>query len=1102
MATITWEVTSADTGVTPNASGAFTPAQNDLLVVIVQAAASVSGSTEVPTASANGITFVKALQMTYASGANSLDIYVAEQFVGASPVSMTVSWAPADSATGTVIDVYAVSGMSRVGSAAVKQTASGFGGASSTPSVSFGAACQTGNPTILAMANGTNPNGVTVPTGWSNVNAVVAYSSPTTGYQGDRRNSGFVGTSISWGSASASIWGAVGIELDTSAASQDFTGTATLTGDGTLSTTQLPAIPGSAALSGSGSLGTTGIPAIPSVPIALSGSGTLDASGVIPGDIVIRQQIDTAFSETAGTPLTLTAAQVDDTVVVIHADDYYAASDLLAPGGTAVSTWTLKHTLDGGTNDNHCKVWVGRVTTAGGTVTEGTNNTTHERYFGVWVLAGAVDFKTAASTDSDATSTSHVAPSVTPSTGKTNDLLICLFGTAPNSATNYTSMPGGMTARTERDAGVFCTFRAADQKLASDSASGTRTATSSATVEWFAVSVLMETPVYAGTATLSGDGSLGTTGLPSATETPALTGSGTLSATGQVGSGTPADVASSTVGAWDNGGGSVNVPAGTVNGDLLIAVAVKDGDTTVSNGTLPAAWTPKANYDGGAGSGNHIKVWYRYASNEPASYTYTGPFGSSSIVFFLRITNGPTSGDPFDATLAGAWVAAATINAPSVSPAGSDSLLICGASSYNGNGGAWTPPGTVTELQDTQPAAGYIDADICKQKLTSSGATGTRTFTPNPADSGIKTAWSFAIKSGTGTGSAFSGTATLSGSGSLGTGATPAIPGGASLSGSGSLGVVAAPAIPAVPVALSGSGSLSTVQKPIVAVPTAFSGDGTLSATGMKVVVGTADLSGSGTLAISTQVPAITGAIAALTGSGTLATGPHIPSLVQAVALSGSGALATTQIPGPKPAVALSGDGVLSTTQKPILAVAVALSGDGVLSAVAGGTVAGTAALTGSGTLAALQQAMTALGTAALTGSGTLTTTRIPAIPGIATLSGSGVLAITGKPILAVVSALSGDGTLAVTTFRPALVAVAGLSGVGILSTTAFVTFGVHTATLTGSGILSAAGTIPTSTFKVWNGSAWIAGILKRWDGSVWTTAVVKRWNGSSWVSI
>ena len=219
--------------------------------------------------------------------------------------------------------------------------------------------------------------------------------------------------------------------------------------------------------------------------------------------ITIRQQIDDGVSEAAAISLTVSSAQVGDTIVVFHADDFFVATDLTTPTGTACSSYTLQHTLDGGTDDSHCKVWVGTCTTAGGTVVEGTNNTSHERYLGAWVLAGTVNFGSAASTDSESSSTSHVAPSVTPTAGKTDDLLICLFGSLGGAAATDYTMPGGMTARTERDCGIFATFRAADEQLASASATGTRTATASPGQVWMAVSVLMETADTTGTAVIA-----------------------------------------------------------------------------------------------------------------------------------------------------------------------------------------------------------------------------------------------------------------------------------------------------------------------------------------------------------------------------------------------------------------------------------------------------------------------------------------------------------------------------------------------------------------------------------------------------------------------
>src|SRR6266496_839297 len=206
--------------------------------------------------------------------------------------------------------------------------------------------------------------------------------------------------------------------------------------------------------------------------------------------IPIRQQIDNAVSGTAAISLTLTSALVGDVVVVLHADNFHTAAEMTTPTGTAVGgAWSLKHTLDGGASDNHAKVWMGVVTTAGGTAVEGTVNTDHERYLGAWVLPGTVLFDTAASTDSDATSVTHVAPTVTPTVGQLDDLLICLFGTQ-NVDVNYT-MPGSMTAQTERDTG-FATYRGADEQLVTDAATGTRTATASVTDTWFARSVLVQ----------------------------------------------------------------------------------------------------------------------------------------------------------------------------------------------------------------------------------------------------------------------------------------------------------------------------------------------------------------------------------------------------------------------------------------------------------------------------------------------------------------------------------------------------------------------------------------------------------------------------------
>lgn len=214
-----------------------------------------------------------------------------------------------------------------------------------------------------------------------------------------------------------------------------------------------------------------------------------------PLEFSLRGQQDTA-SDTAAISFTLGAdTVVGDLVVLIQSNNFYAASNLQTPTGTAVSSWSLRTTVDGGTNDHHAKVWTGVVTTGGASTVVVNNSTTdEERYAGVWVASGA-EYDTSAGTETDTAGTSHAAPSLTPTSGNTNGILICHWGAGVGSVTNYT-IPVGMSAYTEYDIGASGTFRSAIETLSSDAATGTRTATASTSIVWYAVSVLLK-PVTA-----------------------------------------------------------------------------------------------------------------------------------------------------------------------------------------------------------------------------------------------------------------------------------------------------------------------------------------------------------------------------------------------------------------------------------------------------------------------------------------------------------------------------------------------------------------------------------------------------------------------------
>lgn len=215
-ATSTHAVGTADTGNTPNTSGAFTPAVDDLLIVFVVGSATVTDAGDTLTNS--GVTFTRFLSATYAASVNAIHGYVANALVP-SATSQSVTFTPTDTANGTVIFVCRVAGMTRTGLNAIRQSAKEDNqGAGGTPAPAFASAALTGNPTLGVIGNNTNPAGLTEPTGWTEPASTgdLGYATPTTGGEYVFRDSGFTGTTITWGGTSASVFGSIIVELDSS----------------------------------------------------------------------------------------------------------------------------------------------------------------------------------------------------------------------------------------------------------------------------------------------------------------------------------------------------------------------------------------------------------------------------------------------------------------------------------------------------------------------------------------------------------------------------------------------------------------------------------------------------------------------------------------------------------------------------------------------------------------------------------------------------------------------------------------------------------------------------------------------------------------------
>lgn len=94
-----------------------------------------------------------------------------------------------------------------------------------------------------------------------------------------------------------------------------------------------------------------------------------------------------------------------------------------------------------------------------------------------------------------------------------------------------------------------------------------------------------------------------------------------------------------------------NVPAGVSNTNLMIAHVWQEAQN--STPATCAGWISGFNF---AGPSVQFSLFYRYASSEPASYTFTSSGGTVATAMTARIhyyTGAVTAGNPFDAIGAG-----------------------------------------------------------------------------------------------------------------------------------------------------------------------------------------------------------------------------------------------------------------------------------------------------------------------------------------------------------------------------------------------------------------------------------------------------------------
>jgi len=212
MATYRASAAGGSTSGTSDRTCTITPAAGDLFIVVC--GVSVNTNTAPTCSDNNGGTYSLITTARKATSADTMSVFVRNQFL-TNTTSTTVTVATGSNTSGAV-HVIAVSGMFRTALDAIVKSARQENQAAGTPAPAFSASALTGNLTVGAVCNATNPAGMTTPTNWLE-RQDTGFSTPSIGLETVTRDSGFTGTTVTWGSASASAYCSLIVELDASA---------------------------------------------------------------------------------------------------------------------------------------------------------------------------------------------------------------------------------------------------------------------------------------------------------------------------------------------------------------------------------------------------------------------------------------------------------------------------------------------------------------------------------------------------------------------------------------------------------------------------------------------------------------------------------------------------------------------------------------------------------------------------------------------------------------------------------------------------------------------------------------------------------------------
>ena len=205
--TFAQSIDSTSNNVSSYTSAAFTPAAGDVLY-LAEEISLTTGLTSITDSLGGSWSKTEGVAISGLTD-HSLNVWVRNSTVSATSMTVTVNTSVADG-TGCSAHIYRASGVNGSGTASIVQDDSGTA-SSGTPETVFASSAVTTNATLVFAVTSANPAGLTPPTNWTE-GADTGHATPTRGMESAVRNSGFTGTTITWGSTGVN-WGAISIEI-------------------------------------------------------------------------------------------------------------------------------------------------------------------------------------------------------------------------------------------------------------------------------------------------------------------------------------------------------------------------------------------------------------------------------------------------------------------------------------------------------------------------------------------------------------------------------------------------------------------------------------------------------------------------------------------------------------------------------------------------------------------------------------------------------------------------------------------------------------------------------------------------------------------------